>query len=85
MALKQKIKDWYNSKKPIIKEWVETIVVATILALAIRTFIVQPFKIPTGSMKPTLIEQDRILVNRFIFGLRIPFSTIRIFKFYQPK
>jgi signal peptidase I len=79
------LKKWFEIKKPIIKEWTETIIVAALLALLIRSFIVQPFKIPTGSMRDTLLEGDRILVNRFIYGLRIPFTTIRIFKFNYPK
>lgn len=70
---------------PVIKEWAETIIVATVLALTIRSFVVQPFKIPTGSMRQTLLEGDRILVNRFIYGLRIPFTTIRFFKFKYPQ
>lgn len=74
-----------KSKWPVIKEWVETIIIASALALLIRSFIVQPFKIPTGSMRTTLIEKDRILVNRFIYGLRIPFTTIRLFKFKYPE
>ncbi|MBL7197136.1 MAG: signal peptidase I [Candidatus Omnitrophica bacterium] len=74
-----------KNKMPIIKEWIETIIIASLLALFIRSFIVQPFKIPTGSMRATLIEKDRILVNRFIYGLRIPFTTIRFFKFKYPK
>jgi signal peptidase I len=78
-------KKWFVEKMPVIKEWTETILVATLLALFIRSFIVQPFKIPTGSMRMTLIEKDRILVNRFIYGLRIPFTTIRILKFNYPK
>jgi signal peptidase I len=78
------IKDWIRNKKPEIKEWVETIIIATLIALFIRSFIVQPFKIPTGSMHETLLEGDRIFVNRFIYGLRIPFTTIRIFKFHYP-
>jgi len=78
------IKDWIKNKKPEIKEWIETIVVATLIALFIRSFIVQPFKIPSGSMRETLIEGDRIFVNRFIYGLRIPFTTVRIFKFHHP-
>ena len=53
-----------------MKEWVEPIVIAVILALIIRTFVVQAFKIPTGSMRPTLIEGDRILVNKFIYKFR---------------
>ena len=79
------LKKWFKDKSPVIREWTETIVIATLLALLIRSFIVQPFKIPTGSMKTTLIEKDRILVNRFIYGLRIPFTTIRILKFNYPK
>ncbi|MEE8317617.1 MAG: signal peptidase I, partial [Candidatus Omnitrophota bacterium] len=55
-----------------VKEWVEPIVIAVILALIIRAFIVQAFKIPTGSMKPTLIEGDRLLVNKFIYKFREP-------------
>jgi len=76
---------WFEKTKPEIKEWVETIFVALILALIIRSFIVQPFKIPTGSMEETLLVGDRILVNRFIYGLRIPFTTKRIFKFKKPE
>lgn len=55
-----------------VKEWVEPIVIAVILALIIRTFIVQAFKIPTGSMNPTLMEGDRLLVNKFIYKFRTP-------------
>lgn len=55
-----------------IKEWVEPVAIAIILALIIRSFIVQAFKIPTGSMRPTLIENDRILVNKFIYRFREP-------------
>ncbi|MBU3912193.1 MAG: signal peptidase I [Candidatus Omnitrophica bacterium] len=55
-----------------MKEWVEPIVIAVVLALIIRTFVVQAFKIPTGSMRPTLMEGDRILVNKFIYKFREP-------------
>lgn len=55
-----------------MKEWVEPVIIAAILALIIRTFIVQAFKIPTGSMRPTLIEGDRILVNKFIYKFKQP-------------
>ena len=56
----------------LMKEWVEPIVIAVILALIIRTFVVQAFKIPTGSMRPTLMEGDRILVNKFIYKFKEP-------------
>jgi signal peptidase I len=55
-----------------IREWVESIVIALILALIIRTFVVQAFKIPSGSMRETLIERDRILVNKFIYRFTDP-------------
>ncbi len=79
------IKNSVKSKCPLIREWAETIIIASLLAMFIRSFVVQPFKIPTGSMRTTLIEKDRILVNRFIYGIRIPFTTVRFFKFKYPK
>ena len=54
------------------RENVESLVWAVALALGIRTFIMAPFKIPSGSMHPTLIENDRILVNKFIYRFREP-------------
>ncbi|MEA3329067.1 MAG: signal peptidase I [Candidatus Omnitrophota bacterium] len=58
--------------KLIVREWVESLLIAFILAMLIRTFIVQAFKIPTSSMKPTLMCGDRILVNRFIYRFKKP-------------
>lgn len=72
-------------KKSATREWIESIVIAIILAMFIRTFIVQAFKIPTGSMRPTLLEGDRILVNKFIYGAKVPFTKIRLPKFRDPK
>lgn len=60
-------------KKHILREYGEAIVVALVLALFIRTFVVQAFKIPSGSMKPTLLVGDHILVNKFIYGVKMPF------------
>jgi len=72
-------------KKSVIREWIESILIALVLALLIRTFIVQAFKIPTGSMRPTLMEGDRILVNKFIYGAKIPFTNFRVPALRQPK
>jgi signal peptidase I len=54
------------------RENIESLIWAVALALVIRTFIMAPFKIPSGSMRPTLIEGDRILVNKFIYRFRAP-------------
>lgn len=63
-----------STKKSGFRENLEAIVIAIVLALFIRTFIVQAFKIPSGSMLPTLQIGDHILVNKFIYGVKIPFS-----------
>ena len=59
-------------KKSVIREYAEAILIAIILALLIRTFVVQAFKIPSGSMIPTLLVGDHILVNKFIYLFRDP-------------
>ncbi len=61
-----------SKNKSVIRDWVESIIIAFILAMVIRTFVVQAFKIPTGSMRSTLLEGDLILVNKFIYGAKIP-------------
>jgi signal peptidase I len=72
--------------KKEIKEWAEALIIDIILATFIRTFFIQAFKIPTGSMKPTLLEGDHILVSKFIYGAKIPFSKKgRIPGFRTPK
>lgn len=68
--------------KSAFRENVESILWAVALALVIRTFIVAPFKIPSGSMRMTLIEGDRILVNKFLYRFREPRrGEIIVFKF----
>ena len=74
-----------ETKKSTLREYAEAIIIALVLALFIRTFIVQAFKIPSGSMKETLKIGDHILVNKFIFGPRIPYTDLRIFSFTKPK
>jgi signal peptidase I len=55
-------------KKSVVREYFETIAVAVVLALFFRTFVVQAFKIPTGSMEPNLLIGDHLLVNKFVFA-----------------
>jgi len=72
-------------KKKFIKEYLEPIIIAILIALFIRTFIVQAFKIPSSSMEPTLQVGDHILVNKFIYGIKIPFTDIKLLEFKKPK
>lgn len=67
------------------QEWIKPIIVAAILAFFIRTFVAQPFKIPSNSMYPTLKPGDRIFVNKFLYGARIPLTDIRLPKVRAPK
>lgn len=60
--------------KSVFREYFEAIFIAVLLALFIRTFVVQAFKIPSGSMLPTLLIGDHLLVNKFIYGIRMPFT-----------
>ena len=55
-------------KKSVLREYFESLVIAVVLALFIRTFVVQAFKIPTGSMEPNLLIGDHLLVNKLVFG-----------------
>ncbi len=72
-------------ERSVWREYAEALVMAVLLALFIRTFVVQAFKIPSGSMKPTLEIGDHLLVNKFIYGLRVPFVGARIFDFNSPQ
>ena len=70
-------------KKSIAREYTEAILIALLLALLIRTFIIQAFKIPSGSMESTLLIGDHILVSKFSYGTHIPneipFLNIKLF------
>jgi signal peptidase I len=66
-------------------EYAEAIIIAILVAFFIRTFIVQAFKIPSGSMKPTLLIGDHILVNKFIYGVKIPFIRKNLISISEPK
>jgi signal peptidase I len=70
--------------KSKLRENVEAIIIAIVLALFIRTFVIQAFKIPSGSMKPTLQIGDHILVNKFIYGVKIPYIGKTLISYKNP-
>jgi len=72
-------------KKHIVREYAESIIVAILLALVIRTFVIQAFKIPSGSMEDTLLIGDHLLVTKFLYGTKIPFTDKKIFKIRDPQ
>lgn len=74
-----------HKQKSFYKEWIEPFLIAGIVALFIRQFVVEAFKIPSGSMIPTLTIGDHLLVNKFIYGPRIPFTDKRLFTWHEPK
>jgi len=78
-------KEEIMGKKRFIKEYLEPIVIAVLIALFIRAFIVQAFKIPSSSMEPTLLVGDHLLVNKFIYGIRIPYTDIKFFQYKKPE
>ena len=78
-------KDENAPKKGHLRENIEAILVAVLIALFIRTFVVQAFKIPSGSMKQTLQIGDHILVNKFLYGVKIPYWQKKIIPVKTPK
>lgn len=68
-----------------LRENIEAILVAILIALFIRTFVVQAFKIPSGSMKQTLLIGDHILVSKFIYGVKIPYWNKTIIPLKSPQ
>jgi signal peptidase I len=72
-------------RKGTVREYAEAFIIAFIIALLIRTFLVQAFKIPSSSMEPTLLVGDHILVSKFIYGIRIPYIGTKFLTFHKPK
>ncbi len=72
------------TEKSVIRQYAEAFLIAIVLALVIRTLVVQAFKIPSGSMLPTLQIGDHILVNKFLYWFKTPQrGDIIVFKFPQ--
>jgi signal peptidase I len=72
-------------QKSALREWAESIAIALLLALFIREFFIQAFKIPSGSMIPTLLVGDRLMVNKLRYGPKVRFTDNRAPGFSMPR
>ena len=74
-----------EKKKGKVREYIEAIIIAVVIAFFVRSFFIQAFKIPSGSMEPTLLVGDHLLVNRLSYVAKVPFSDTVMFEFGEPK
>jgi len=74
-----------QTRTEAVWEQVWTLALAILIALGIRAFVIEPFRIPSGSMLPTLLIGDHLFVNKFIYGPRIPFTEIRLPGLREPE
>jgi signal peptidase I len=74
-----------TKSKSVVREYGEAGLVAIVLAIVIRCFVFQAFKIPSGSMIPTLAVGDHILVNKFVYGVRLPYLRTEIIPVSTPR
>ena len=74
-----------EKKKSKVKEYTESIIIAILIAVFIRTFIICAYKIPSRSMVQTLLVGDHILVNKFLYGVKIPFLRKTIISVSEPQ
>lgn len=72
------------AKEPVLVEYSRSLFPVILAVLVLRSFVVEPFRIPSGSMMPTLLVGDFILVNKFTYGLRLPVVNTRIADLGQP-
>ena len=74
-----------SKPKSKLREYIEAILLAIVIAFFIRTFVIQAYKIPSGSMKPTLLIGDHILVSKFNYGVRLPLFRSTLIPVGTPK
>lgn len=83
--LTQRKRDHKNSKEPVLVEYAKSFFPVLLFVLVLRSFIFEPFRIPSSSMMPTLLIGDFILVNKFSYGIRLPVVNTKIVEIGEPK
>ncbi len=78
-------RDWIRKILPLLRGWIFTIVLALLITTSFRSAIADWSDVPTGSMKPTILEGDRIFVNKLAYDLKIPYTTIHLTRWDDPK
>ncbi len=74
-----------ESKRPVVVEYARSFFPIFLIVLLLRSFLVEPFRIPSGSMIPTLLIGDFILVNKFTYGIRLPVLNVKVLDLGSPK
>lgn len=74
-----------NAKEPLWVEWGAGFFPVILIVFVLRSFLFEPFKIPSGSMIPTLLVNDFILVNKFTYGIRLPVINKKIISINEPQ
>lgn len=74
-----------DAKEPVIVDYARSFFPIFLIVLVIRSFVAEPFRIPSGSMMPSLLVGDFILVNKYAYGLRLPVSDTKILAVGDPK
>src|SRR3989338_1961782 len=74
-----------KKKKSVVREYAEALGTAILIAFFLRAFVIEAFKIPSGSMIPNLLIGDHLFVNKFTYGIRFPFSHKWIYRFRNPE
>jgi signal peptidase I len=72
-----------KNQKAQSREWFEALIIAAIVATILRMFVVESYRIPTGSMEKTLLAGDFLFVNKFVYGAKVPFTDIRFPKVHD--
>ena len=85
LVLKSTGAQFDEENEPILVEYARSFFPVVLIVLLLRSFIAEPFRIPSASMMPTLLIGDFILVNKFTYGIRLPVINTKIIELNEPK